>query len=104
MRVRRYLLALLIACFPLSASAFPFGGMVTTIIPCFNQVIFTVLSGPVGGAYLWAPSTKTYLYGPPRHTGQWLLGLTTIPYVCVVNLSPVQTIPGITILMMGSSQ
>lgn len=105
MRARRTLATfLIVALFPISASAFPFGGQITQVIFCYNTAIFAALSGPVGGAYIWVPSTKTYSFGAPSHAGQWILGLTTIPYVCLVSVSPLITVPGIGISMMGSSQ
>lgn len=105
MRARRTLATFfVVAFFPLSALAFPFGGRITQVIFCYNSAIFAALSGPVGGAYIWVPSTKTYTFGPPSHAGQWLLGLTTIPYVCLVSVAPVILVPGIGIAVMGSSQ
>lgn len=89
---------------PLAASAAPFGGMITQLVPCYNEAIYVNLSGPVGGAYIWTPSTKTYPFGPPRHPGQWLLGLKAASYYCIVSIMPVIVWEGTGIMMMGSSQ
>lgn len=90
--------------FPFTARAYPFGGQVETIIPCFNAAIFAVVGGPRGGAYIWTPSTRTFQFGPPTHSGQFLLGLTSVPYICLVLIAPLFVLPGIGIGMMGSSQ
>ena len=89
--------------FPLSARAYPFGGQVNMIIPCFNAAIYAVLGGPQGGAYIWTPETRTYQYGAPTREGQWVLGLTSVPYICLVWPAPLFVLPGIAISMMGSS-
>lgn len=89
---------------PTVALAFPFGGQASIVRPCYNEVIYASLGPPRGGPYIWAPSTKTYLYGPPRHAGQWLLGLASITYYCIVSRRPLITWPGTLITMMGSSQ
>lgn len=89
---------------PLVASAFPFGGQASTVVPCYNQAIYAGLGPPRGGPFVWTPSTKTYQFGPPTHAGQWLLGLAGAPYFCVVSIQPVIVWPGTYITMMGSSQ
>ena len=89
---------------PTAALAFPFGGQASIVRPCFNEVIYAALGPPIGGPYIWAPSTKTYLFGPPRHAGQWLLGLASINYYCIVSRRPLITWPGSLITMLGSSQ
>ena len=107
MLTSRSLPAIIIAAlliFPFTARAYPFGGQTSIIIPCFNAAIYAVLGGPRGGAYIWTPSTRTYQYGPPTHSGQWLLGLTSVPYICLVWVAPLFVLPGIGIGMMGSSQ
>jgi hypothetical protein len=88
---------------PLAAFAFPFGGQASTVVPCYNQAIFARLGAPRGGDYIWTPATKTYQFGPPSFAGQWLLGLASAPYYCVVSIEPVIVWPGIAIDMMGSS-
>ena len=101
---------LLIACMlamvlmPTVAMAFPFGGQASIVRPCFNEVIYVSLGPPRGGPYIWSQNTKTYLYGPPRHAGQWLLGLASITHYCLVSRRPVISWPGSLITMMGSSQ
>ncbi len=89
--------------FPLVASAAPFGGQVALSIPCFNGAFYAFVGPPRGGAFLWTAATQTYRSGPPRRTGQWVLGLSGIPYFCVVSILPIIVSPGISITMMGSS-
>lgn len=83
--------------------AFPFGGQTSTVVPCYNQAIFARVGAPRGGDYIWTPATKTYQFGPPSFAGQWLLGLASAPYFCVVSIEPVIVWAGIAIDMMGSS-
>ncbi len=101
-------IAVIIACavllFPPRASAAPFGGAIGQIIFCYNDAIWETVGPPRGGTFIWTPSTKTYEFGPPAHSGQWLLGLSGAPYFCVVQIDPVVVYPGISITMMGSSQ
>lgn len=89
---------------PHAVYAAPFGGQAKQVIPCYNQAILAVLGPPIGGNYLWAPSTRTYLFGPPRHSGQWILGLSSAPWYCIITYQPLTTVPGVKIMMMGSSQ
>ncbi|MBM3271989.1 hypothetical protein FJY94_01750 [Candidatus Kaiserbacteria bacterium] len=95
------LIALLL---PMAANAAPFGGRATQVVPCYNEAIYANLSGPVGGPFIWTPSTRTYPFGPPTHSGQWLLGLSGAPYYCIVSIFPVIVWEGTSIMMMGSSQ
>lgn len=88
---------------PASALAFPFGGQIQRIVPCYNQAIYAYLSAPIGGPYIWTPSTKTYQFGPPSFVGQWLLGLASAPYYCLVSIQPIVVWSGTAISMMGSS-
>ena len=97
------LLALLVL-LPASAHAFPFGGQASIVRPCYNAAIYAGLGAPRGGPYIWTTATKTYQFGPPRAVGQWLLGLASVPYHCVVSINPVIVWPGTAIMMMGSSQ
>lgn len=90
--------------FPAAAFAFPFGGAISTIKFCYNEAIFARVGAPRGGDFIWTPSTVTYRFGPPQHSGQWLLGLASPPYYCVVSIVPVIVWSGIMITMMGSSQ
>ncbi|KKW23990.1 MAG: hypothetical protein UY67_C0013G0001 [Candidatus Kaiserbacteria bacterium GW2011_GWA2_52_12] len=89
---------------PRAAHAFPFGGAIGQIIFCYNNAIWANVGPPRGGQFIWTPTTKTYMFGPPRHSGQWLLGLAAPPYFCVVSIDPVIVYAGILITMMGSSQ
>lgn len=88
---------------PFFAHAFPFGGSVGIIRPCYNNAIYVALGPPRGGPYIWTPATRTYQFGAPSHIGQWLLGLASAPYYCVVSIFPVIVWPGTHIDMMGSS-
>lgn len=88
---------------PAAVFAFPFGGQITVHHVCYNETIFARLSAPVPGDYVWTRSTKTYQFGPPRNVGQWLLGLTSIPYDCLWSVNPIRVQPAIAIMMMGSS-
>lgn len=97
-----FVLALIAA--PVFVNAFPFGGQITVYHVCHNATIFARLSPPVPGDYVYVQGhTKAYQFGPPRAVGQWLLGLTSIPYDCLWSVSPVYVQPAIAILMMGSS-
>ena len=98
------LLALLLLLVPATVLAFPFGGRASLVIPCYNGAIYAFLGPPIGGPFLWTPSTKTYQFGPPTHAGQWLLGNAGPPYFCLVSIDPIITYPGTDIIMMGSSQ
>lgn len=95
---------LTVVALPLFTYAFPFGGSIGQIVFCYNDAIWSNVGPPRGGQFIWTPSTKTYQFGPPRHSGQWLLGLAAAPYYCVVSIDPVIVWPGILISMMGSSQ
>jgi hypothetical protein len=82
-----------------------FGGAIGTTIPCANAVTYNVIGAPRGGAYIWGPMiTRTYSYGPPTHTGQWLLGTYGPPYFCLVTILPLIVVPGLTMMMLGSSE
>jgi hypothetical protein len=89
---------------PLFAFAFPFGGQIGQIIFCYNDAIWAQIGPPVPGPYIWTPATVTYEFGPPAHSGQWLLGLASPPYYCLVSIVPIIVYSGIDITMMGSSQ
>lgn len=97
-------LSSLVTLFPLAAYAGPFGGSISQIVPCYNAAIWTSVGPPRGGIYIWTTSTQTYRFGPPSHSGQWLLGLYGAPYYCLVSIVPVIVWAGIDITMMGSSQ
>lgn len=97
-------LGALLALLPLTASAFPFGGRASTVLDCvYNSTIYVNLGPPRGGEYIWTTGTKTYQFGPPRSSGQWILGLAAPPYYCIYKISPLTIYTGIAITMMGSS-
>ncbi len=114
MEKRRSALALVVAAIVLAAAialfvphtvlAFPFGGQASIVVPCYNNAIYANLGPPRGGPFIWTPATRTYQFGPPRHAGQWLLGLANSPYYCIVSITPLIVWPGTNIMMMGSSQ
>jgi hypothetical protein len=93
---------------PGSVSAYPFGGRTSLVLPCFVFGLvpygsIALLGPPDPGLYIWTLFTKTYPNGPPTRPGQWILGLTSIPYICVVSpIGPI-VVPGMAISMMGSS-
>lgn len=89
--------------YPTFAFAFPFGGQISQVVPCYNQAIWANVGAPRGGQYIWTPSTKTYQFGPPSFSGQWLLGLAGAPYYCLVSIVPIIVWSGTAITMMGSS-
>ncbi len=90
---------------PRTEAVIYFGGSISLIIGCVNPVVYTRLGPPRGGPYLWSPSvTKTYSFGPPKRTGQWLLGSAGPSYFCVVKVFPLKTHPGLLMIMMGSSR
>lgn len=95
--------AIVALAFPSIVFAFPFGGQTSNVTKCYNQAIFARVGAPRGGDYIWTPSTRTYQFGPPAFVGQWLLGLASAPYYCVVSIMPIIVWSGIAIDMMGSS-
>jgi hypothetical protein len=98
------LLILVLILAPVVTYAFPFGGRAGTVLNCvYNSTIYTNLGPPRGGEYIWTTATKTYLFGPPSHAGQWILGLAGAPYYCIYKISPLTIYTGISISMMGSS-
>lgn len=97
-------LTVLLIVLPSIVSARPFGGAIGQIKPCYNNAIYAGVGPPRGGQYIWTPSTKTYSFGPPTHSGQWLLGLASVPYYCIISILPVIVWPGTAIDMMGSSR
>ncbi len=97
-------LLMLATIIPTAVNAFPFGGRITLFHVCYNETIFARLSAPVPGDYIWTTGTRTYQFGPPRASGQWLLGLTGIPADCLWSFDPIFPVPAIAIMMMGSSQ
>jgi hypothetical protein len=103
LRITSALVAVVLA-FPLAASAFPFGGEISQVIFCYNDAVWANVGPPRGGQFVWTPSTVTYEFGPPSHSGQWLLGLASPPYYCLVSIEPIIVYTGIAITMMGSSQ
>jgi hypothetical protein len=82
-----------------------FGGPIGQLIYCINSVVYVNLGAPRGGPYLWSPKvSKTYQFGPPRRSGQYLLGAAGPTYFCIVSVLPLIVLPGLLILYMGSSK
>lgn len=98
-----FLLAAIVVSIPHFAFAYPFGGMIGQIIFCYNNAIYAAVGPPRGGPFIWTPSTRTYQFGPPARTGQWLLGLAAPPYYCLVSVQPVIVWSGVLMTMQGSS-
>src|SRR3989338_8919373 len=96
-----FLTALLMLSTPLAAYAFPFGGQITIIKPCYNNAIYVNLSPPRGGAFIWTPATKTYQFGPPRHGGQGPVGLAGAPFYLAVFIFPPSVWQGPNSVMWG---
>ena len=90
---------------PGAALAYPFGGAAGQVLPCYNNAIYVSVGPPIGGPYIWTPGgTQTYSFGAPTHSGQWLLGLASAPYFCIVSILPVIVWPGTAIPMLGTSR
>ena len=103
MCTRIAVLCISILALPALTFAFPFGGQINQIIFCYNNAIYTNLGPPRGGPFIWTPSTRTYRFGPPQRSGQWLLGLAAPPYYCIVSKQPIIVWSGILMTMEGSS-
>ncbi|MBL7045485.1 MAG: hypothetical protein ISR99_00400 [Parcubacteria group bacterium] len=102
-----FLLAILVFLIPVAPAEaiIPFGGRVLAFSPspCLNGVIYTVIGPPVGGVHIWAPTTWTFLYGPPSHIGQAALGLSLPPDICILNYVPFIAISGLRMILLGTS-
>ncbi len=61
----------------------PFGGPITFIHECVNG-IWVIVGAPAGGSYMWLPGTISYREGPPKHEGQYLLGMAGGGAPCLV--------------------
>jgi hypothetical protein len=96
-------LAILIVPFYAHALVRPFGGQASVLVPCIGGGLWTVVGPPVGGPHIWYPWTRTYLFGPPSHPGQWLLGTAGPIGACVVSLHPLIIFHGSTMIQLGSS-
>ena len=106
MKWRRGIVATALLCMiaPSVATAFPFGGQASIVLPCiYNSTIYVNLGPPRGGEFVWTTATRTYQFGPPRYAGQWLLGLAGAPYFCIYQKEPLTVYTAISISMMGSS-
>ncbi|OGZ04327.1 MAG: hypothetical protein A2648_01105 [Candidatus Lloydbacteria bacterium RIFCSPHIGHO2_01_FULL_41_20] len=66
----------------------PFGGPVVAIFPCFNNIsAYRVILGPPSpGLYLYQTGvSRSFLFGPPIHPGQWVLGVSGGPPLCDIS-------------------
>ncbi len=85
----------------------PFGGPITNIITgCYEGKTWVTVGAPRPGWFVHSPAvTRTYPFGPPRHVGQYLLGLFGLKHFCVKSYGLAFTAPeGFLITMMGSSR
>lgn len=96
--------------FPHEAEALgPFGGQIIALIPCvFPFGGYVIQLGPPSfGSYLYqAGLSFSYMYGPPTHPGQWLLGMSGAGLECATDFShgnPTDWMSGGVILYHGSS-
>ncbi len=90
---------------PLSALAIglPFGGAITgTVITCNDKSLYFKISAPTPMFLIYKPGLSfSYLFGPPIHDGQWLLGVAGVPSICTVGHTAYPPAP--TIDFHGSS-
>lgn len=88
---------------PLMTNAAPFGGRVGIALPCWNAAIWAQVTSPRGGLYIYSlGGTRKYPKGPPA-LGKWVLGLSGIPYFCIVSIAPLLPLPGLMMTMEASS-
>ncbi len=90
-----------------SVPARPFGGQVLELLPCYNLSGYYILLGPpTPGIYIYQfGGTFSYLFGPPAHIGQWLLGMAGPASTC--DIAPGDKFIGKTggrIIFHGSSK
>ncbi len=114
------LLTFAFVCFPLSTKAAipivtkPFGGRIFKIFPCIIPpgVAFKMINlagftqnfvGPLPlETFIWSPFlSRTFGFLPPLHVGQSVLGLTSIPKVCVTP--SLDDVKGKLVVMIGAS-
>ncbi len=84
-----------------------FGGLITKIVPCTNGGFWMLVAQPPPKqptiqALIWTPATRTYLWGPPRKVGQWVLGRYDIPYACTQG-PHIPALYGFRMTMVGTS-
>jgi hypothetical protein len=91
----------------------PFGGMILFLFPACIPYggnaggSHIILGPPTAGKYMWSPGISfSYLWGPPSHIGQWLLGMSGPMTACVfmTPVGPQMYDWGWLILFHGSSQ
>lgn len=97
----------------------PFGGDITNIVEygpgtidtgyCQEGMLVT-LGSPSSGDYMYVPgSSKSYAFGPPKRTGQWLLGMSsgfltcTTWWYCGEDICEIPSGGGEEIIFHGSS-
>ncbi len=101
--------SLSIPLFAFAAFGLPFGGRISVIIPCTNGALYVIVQSarlidPLAPEpYIWTPATLTFLSGPPSHPGQEILGVATIPYVCLTTTVPSLPLPGLLMQIIGTS-
>ena len=93
----------------------PFGGRIVKLFPCIHPIgiAFKMINLAGAGAnfvgplpletFIWSPlrGSRTYLYLPPIHSGQAVIGLSGLPMVCVTP--SFDDIKGTFVIMMGAS-
>ena len=98
---------------PVIANAIiPFGGPVLPwicpadipgVCSCQEGGKFAIVGPPNPGAFVWGFFTRNYSSGVPQLTGQYVLGMATIPYYCIASLFPVTIYTGLYVSFAGSS-
>lgn len=82
-----------------------FGGMIQKMNICvIPPGIYLKLGGPVGGDFVYQiGKSLSYLFSPPIHIGQWLLGVAGGQTLCCLDRKCRKQITGNSILFHGSS-
>lgn len=86
-----------------------FGGRVTWVEFCLDGSIFVIIqpAGLFPVNYIWTPYTITQKFGPPTTPGQQVLGLSDLPWVCVIDEGGLFSGPelrfGFRMFMVGTS-
>jgi hypothetical protein len=96
-----FFVLVIFASMPISAFAqVPFGGPITSIIPC-DEGLELYLGPPTPGSFMYSGGSVSFAYGPPTHVGQFLLGVASGFLLCTVGGTPIGG--GLLILYHGSS-
>lgn len=79
----------------------PFGGPIIVPTICDEGMHITI-GPPTPMPLMWVPGTVSFAFGPPSHTGQFLLGMTGGFMICTDFGVPING--GLLILFHGSSE